>query len=46
VEIGGVKVGTPRLFDYAVSLVVGGEGLTFVLATKEPDSVTPSDSCK
>ena len=45
-EIGGVKLGTPLLFDFGVYLVVVGAVLTFVLEIKEPSSVPPGDSDK
>ena len=41
-EIGGVKLGTPLLFDFGVYLVVVGSVLTFVLEIKEPASVPPA----
>ena len=45
-EIGGVKLGTPLLFDFGVYLVVVGAVLTFVLEIKEPASVPPVDGDK
>lgn len=45
-EIGGVKLGTPLLFDFGVYLVVVGAVLTFVLEIKEPESVPSADSDK
>ena len=43
VEIGGVKFGTPLLFDFGVYLVVVGAVLTFVLEIKGPVSAPPVD---
>ncbi len=42
VEIGGVKLGTPLLFDFGVYLVVVGAVLTFVLEIKEPAPEPPA----
>ena len=45
-EIGGVKLGTPLLFDFGVYLVVVGAVLTFVLEIKQPASVSTTDGDK
>ncbi len=45
-EIGGIKLGTPLLFDFGVYLVVVGAVLTFVLEIKEPASMPPADRDK
>ncbi len=44
VEVLGVKVGTPLLFDCGVYLVVVGAVLTFVLEAKEPVVPSSDDS--
>ncbi|MDE0103565.1 MAG: hypothetical protein OXN89_14410 [Bryobacterales bacterium] len=44
VEVLGIKVGTPLLFDCGVYLVVVGAVLTFVLEAKEPVVPASGDS--